>query len=254
MKIVTCFKLVPEEQDIVVTPERSLNFDRAEAKISQFDLNAIEAAAQLAAESDEIVALTVGGSLLQNSKVRKDVLSRGPDSLFMVQDAQLEHALPRDTAQALACAATKIECDLMLFGEGSGDIYAQQVGLLVGELLQLPVVNAVSKIERHGERILVERTLENEIEVLELPLPAVLCVTSDINTPRIPSMKAILGAGKKAVTPWQASDIGWTPVPQLAELVAITVPPQTERKRIILENDSADAIAELADHLKKALN
>ena len=254
MKIVTCFKLVPEEQDIVVTPKRSLNFDRAEAKISQFDLNAIEAAAQLAAESDEIVALTVGGSLLQNSKVRKDVLSRGPDSLFMVQDAQLEHALPRDTAQALACAATKIECDLMLFGEGSGDIYAQQVGLLVGELLQLPVVNAVSKIERHGERILVERTLENEIEVLELPLPAVLCVTSDINTPRIPSMKAILGAGKKAVTPWQASDIGWTPVPPLAELVAITVPPQTERKRIILENDSADAIAELADHLKKALN
>lgn len=201
MKIVTCFKLVPEEQDIVVTPERSLNFDRAEAKISQFDLNAIEAAAQLAVEGDEIVALTVGGSLLQNSKVRKDVLSRGPDSLFMVQDAQLEHALPRDTAQALACAATKIECDLMLFGEGSGDIYAQQVGLLVGELLQLPVVNAVSKIERHGERILVERTLENEIEVLELPLPAVLCVTSDINTPRIPSMKAILGAGKKAVTP-----------------------------------------------------
>ena len=105
MKIITCFKLVPEEQDIVVTPQRSLNFDRADAKISQFDLNAIEAATQLSAEGDEIVALTVGGSLLQNSKVRKDVLSRGPDSLYMVQDAQLEHSLPRDTAQALACAA-----------------------------------------------------------------------------------------------------------------------------------------------------
>ncbi|NCB59496.1 MAG: hypothetical protein EOM46_18880, partial [Gammaproteobacteria bacterium] len=25
MKLITCFKLVPEEQDIVVTPERSLN-------------------------------------------------------------------------------------------------------------------------------------------------------------------------------------------------------------------------------------
>ncbi|EAM2518619.1 hypothetical protein EKE42_05360 [Salmonella enterica] len=73
MKIITCFKLVPEEQDITVTPEHSLNFDRAEAKISQFDLNAIEAAAQLAGDGDEIAALTVGGSLLQNSKVRKDV-------------------------------------------------------------------------------------------------------------------------------------------------------------------------------------
>ncbi|RVS87851.1 electron transfer flavoprotein [Citrobacter freundii] len=78
--------------------------------------------------------------------------------------------------------------------------------------------------------------------------------TSDINTPRIPSMKAILGAGKKPVTPWQASNIGWTPASPLAELVSLTVPPQTERKHIILENDSAEAIAELAEHLKKALN
>ncbi|HAU4331118.1 electron transfer flavoprotein [Citrobacter freundii] len=254
MKIITCFKLVPEEQDIVVTQERSLNFDRAEAKISQFDLNAMEAAAQLTAEGDEIVALTVGGSLLQNSKVRKDVLSRGPDSLFLVQDAQLEHSLPRDTAQALACAAKSIGFDLMIFGEGSGDLYAQQVGLLVGELLQLPIINAVSSIQRNGGHVLVERALEDEIEVIDLPLPAVLCVTSDINTPRIPSMKAILGAGKKPVTQWQASDIGWTPTPPLAELVEIVVPPQAERKRIILENDSPEAIAELAEHLKKALN
>ncbi|MGQ7111628.1 electron transfer flavoprotein, partial [Escherichia sp. TWPC-MK] len=34
MKIITCFKLVPEEQDIVVTPEYTLNFDNADAKIS----------------------------------------------------------------------------------------------------------------------------------------------------------------------------------------------------------------------------
>ena len=52
MKIITCFKLVPEEQDIVVTPEYTLNFDNADAKISQFDLNAIEAASQLATDDD----------------------------------------------------------------------------------------------------------------------------------------------------------------------------------------------------------
>ncbi|EGH1472319.1 hypothetical protein IDQ71_001060 [Salmonella enterica] len=110
MKIITCFKLVPEEQDITVTPEHSLNFDRAEAKISQFDLNAIEAAAQLAGGGDEIAALTVGGSLLQNSKVRKDVLSRGPDALFMVQDAQLEHALPKETALAYIAPRHEVLC------------------------------------------------------------------------------------------------------------------------------------------------
>lgn len=212
MKIITCFKLVPEEQDITVTPEHSLNFDRAEAKISQFDLNAIEAAAQLAGDGDEIAALTVGGSLLQNSKVRKDVLSRGPDALFMVQDAQLEHALPKETALALASTAEKIGFDLLLFGEGSGDIYAQQVGLLTGELLKLPVINAVSHIQRDGDKIIVERTLEEDVEIIELTLPAVLCVTSDINVPRIPSMKAILGAGKKPLRRgWRAISTGPQP-------------------------------------------
>ena len=245
MKIITCFKLVPEEQDIVVTPEYTLNFDNADAKISQFDLNAIEAASQLATDDDEIAALTVGGSLLQNSKVRKDVLSRGPHSLYLVQDAQLEHALPLDTAKALAAAVEKIGFDLLIFGEGSGDLYAQQVGLLVGEILQLP---------RQGNTLVIERTLEDDVEVIELSVPAVLCVTSDINVPRIPSMKAILGAGKKPVNQWQASDIDWSQSAPLAELVGIRVPPQTERKHIIIDNDSPEAIAELAEHLKKALN
>ncbi|APG18692.1 electron transfer flavoprotein [Kosakonia radicincitans] len=254
MKIIACFKLVPEEQDIVVTPDHALSFDNAAAKISQFDLNAIEAATQLASDDDEIAALTVGGSLLQNSKVRKDVLSRGPDSLFMLQDAQLEHALPKEIAQALAAAAEKMGFDLMLFGEGSGDLYAQQVGLLVGEILQLPVINAVSNIQRNGDKLSIERTLEEEVEVIELAPPAVLCVTSDINVPRIPSMKAILGAGKKPVNQWQASDIGWSPSSPLAELMEITVPPATTRKHIILDNDSPEAIAQLAELVKKALN
>lgn len=172
----------------------------------------------------------------------------------MVQDAQLEHALPKETALALASAAEKIGFDLLLFGEGSGDIYAQQVGLLTGELLKLPVINAVSHIQRDGDKIIVERTLEEDVEIIELTLPAVLCVTSDINVPRIPSMKAILGARKKAVTSWLASDIHWTPTTPMAELVAISVPPQTERKHIILDNDSPEAITALADHLKKSLN
>lgn len=70
-------------------------------------------------------ALSVGGSLLDNTKVHKDVLSRGPNELFLVQDAQLDNALPKDTAQVLAAAARKIGFDLLLFGEGSGDLYAQ---------------------------------------------------------------------------------------------------------------------------------
>ena len=257
MKIITCYKCVPDEQDIAVNnADGSLDFSKADAKISQYDLNAIEAACQLKQQAAEaqVTALSVGGKALTNAKGRKDVLSRGPDELIVVIDDQFEQALPQQTASALAAAAQKAGFDLILCGDGSSDLYAQQVGLLVGEILQLPVINAVSAIQRQGNTLVIERTLEDDVEVIELSVPAVLCVTSDINVPRIPSMKAILGAGKKPVNQWQAIDIDWSQSAPLAELVGIRVPPQTERKHIIIDNDSPEAIAELAEHLKKALN
>ena len=253
MKIITCFKLVPEEQDIVVTPEYTLNFDNADAKISQFDLNAIEAASQLATDDDEIAALTVGGSLLQNSKVRKDVLSRGPHSLYKVQDAQLEHALPLDTAKALAAAVEKIGFDLLIFGEGSGDLYAQQVGLLVGEILNIPAVNGVSKIiSLTADTLTVERELEDETETLSIPLPAVVAVSTDINSPQIPSMKAILGAAKKPVQVWSAADIGFNAEAAWSEQ-QVAAPKQRERQRIVIEGDGEEQIAAFAENLRKVI-
>ena len=253
MKIITCFKLVPEEQDIVVTPEYTLNFDNADAKISQFDLNAIEAASQIATDDDEIAALPIGGSLLQNSKVRKDVLSRGPHSLYLVQDAQLEHALPLDTAKALAAAVEKIGFDLLIFGEGSGDLYAQQVGLLVGEILNIPAVNGVSKIiSLTADTLTVERELEDETETLSIPLPAVVAVSTDINSPQIPSMKAILGAAKKPVQVWSAADIGFNAEAAWSEQ-QVAAPKQRERQRIVIEGDGEEQIAAFAENLRKVI-
>ena len=149
MKIITCYKCVPDEQDIAVNnADGSLDFSKADAKISQYDLNAIEAACQLKQQAAEaqVTALSVGAKALTNAKGRKDVLSRGPDELIVVIDDQFEQALPQQTASVLAAAAQKAGFDLILCGDGSSDLYAQQVGLLVGEILNIPAVNGVSKI------------------------------------------------------------------------------------------------------------
>ena len=110
MKIITCYKCVPDEQDIAVNnADGSLDFSKADAKISQYDLNAIEAACQLKKQAAEaqVTALSVGGKALTNAKGRKDVLSRGPDELIVVIDDQFEQALPQQTASVLAAAAQK---------------------------------------------------------------------------------------------------------------------------------------------------
>ncbi len=254
MRFIACYKLVPEEQDIVITADRNLATDKAGEKISPFDLNAIEAAVQLASENHDVVALSVGGKALDNAKLRKDTLSRGPNALYLVRDDRLDSALPYETARAIAAASQKIAFDLLICGEGSGDMYAQQTGLLVGAILQIPAINAVSHIEINEGFVTVERTLEDEVEVLDVPLPAVLCVSSDINVPRIPSMKAILGAGKKSVTQWSASDIDWAPDSARAERVGVYAPQQTERKHIIIEGDGQEEVSRLRDYLTNALS
>lgn len=256
MNIITCYKSVPDEQDITVnSADSSLDFSRANTKISQYDLNAIEAANQLKTQLDgiQITAMSVGGKSLTNAKARKDVLSRGADDLVVVVDDQFEASLPYQTAVALAAAATKKGYDLILCGDGSADLSSQQVSLLVGEILNIPAINGINKIvSLSNDSITVERELENEIETLTLPLPAVIAVSTDINTPQIPSMKAILGAAKKPVQQWSIADLGLNAITARSEQ-KVAAPKQKVRQRIIIEGDGDDQIAEFAEHLRKII-
>ncbi|WP_025123901.1 MULTISPECIES: electron transfer flavoprotein [unclassified Serratia (in: enterobacteria)] len=257
MKIITCYKLIPEEQDITVNSDGSLNLSKADAKISQFDLNAVEAANALKQQYDDVhvVAMSVGGEALANAKGRKDILSRGPDELVVVCDAGLEGLLPQQTASLLAAAAQKTGFDLILCGDGSADLYAQQVGLLLGEALGIPAINGVSRIlGLRGDQLQVERTLEDEIETLSLTLPAVVAVSTDINAPQIPSMKAILGAAKKPVQAWQRSELQLEECSPYTSLVSVQAPQQKARARIIIEGDGEEQIAEFAEYLRKVIS
>ncbi|WP_272520604.1 putative electron transfer flavoprotein FixA [Providencia sp. PROV223] len=256
MNIITCYKSVPDEQDIIVnSTDGSLDFSRADTKISQYDLNAIETANQIKAQQadSKVIALSIGGKALTNMKARKDVLSRGPDELVVVIDDQLEHALPHQTAITLGAAAQKVGFDLIICGDGSADLNAQQVSILLGETLQIPAINGVKKIVSiTADTVIVERELEDEIETLSMPLPAIIAVTSDINVPIIPSMKAILGAAKKPIQAWTMADIGLDNVAALSSQ-SIAAPKQKVRQRVIIEGDGDDQIAQFAEHLRKII-
>ncbi|MDR0588288.1 MAG: putative electron transfer flavoprotein FixA [Burkholderiales bacterium] len=258
MKIIIGQKIVYDEQDITITAKRTLDLGQAMPKLNPFDLNAIEAGVQIAAvhEGSTVTALCVGEKkLLENSKVRKDVLSRGVDHLTLVMDDALSHALPQVSARVLAAASRKIGFDLIICGDGSGDLYAQQVGLLLGEELDIPAINAISKIlSVSPDHITVERTLEDKVQVLSIPLPAVIAVTADINVPKIPNMKAILGAAKKPVVAYSFADMGFEPSSDInTEMIEMVAPLQKERALTLIEGDDEEKIAAFAQHLKKAI-
>lgn len=244
MRVISCCKAVPEEQDLVVTKDRQISFEKAEWKFGQYDLNAVEAGKQLVETAGgHLSGLSVGGNILNNTKLRKDILSRGLDDLYVVMDETLEQADTYQSARVLEAAIKNIgEFDLVLCGAGSSDRYSQQVGNQLGELLGVPVVNAVNKITPQGDKVIVERTLENAVQVLEITLPAVLSVTSEMNVPRIAGMKDIIAANKKPVNKFSLAEIEATDYPPSSMVLSTRAPEQMDRRLTILEGESDEVV------------
>lgn len=257
MKILVGCKLVAEEQDIIVSKEGTLDVSKAAPKISQFDLNAMQVAIDIKNNNEDIFvsALSVGGKYLENPKAKKDILSRGADELIALVDEKFENLLPDQTSKIMASKIKNIDFDLIICGDGSGDLYAQQTGIRLGELLNVNTINGVSKIESvFPDKIIVERALENEIEIIEIPLPAVISVSADINEPAIPGMKAILKASKKPVNVTNSDDIEFNNNLKEVELINVKAPKQKDRLNIIVEGDDDNKIIEFINNIKKVIN
>jgi len=202
LKVITCFKWVMDEADIKVdSRSRRLVLDRVGYKISLYDRNAIEEAARLQEQyGASVVAVTVAPPTAK--QCLKDALSRGPDKACFVNHSSFADLEPAQTTAVLAATIrSQGDFDLIICGEGSSDLYTQQVGPALAEKLRIPCATYVNKLTyMEGERrIIVERKLDDCTEVVSIELPALITVLPDINTPRIPTLKQVLAAGKKPI-------------------------------------------------------
>ena len=196
--IVACFKWVIDEAYIRRGPSGELDFSSVDYKIGEYDRNAIAETVRLKETlGAKAIALTVG--LPEATKGVKDALSRGTDEAYFVADSSFGNLDSSQTALILAeVIRTRIkQYDLIICGEGSSDLYAQQVGPRLAEQLGIPCISFVQKLSIAKDQLVAERRVEEGIEVITAPLPALVTVLPDINVPRIPGVKDTLMAGKK---------------------------------------------------------
>ena len=222
MNIAVAVKVVPDDQDIAVAADRTLDYSKAHQVVSEYDLNAIEAAALLAEDAGAtLYAVSASNAKADDLKVKKSILSRGPAELCMIADDAFAFADARVTARALATLVRGIgEVDLVVCGDGSADMYAGQVDVQLAAELGMPVVNAVTSIKLEDGVAVVERTLPDVVEEIEVPLPA--------------GMREILTAGKKPATVTSAADAG-VDVSAAVEIASVTAPEQAARKRQVFD-------------------
>lgn len=234
MKIAVCVKRVPDTTAKIVVGEDGKTIDETGVKFvpNPYDEYALEAAIALKekAGGGETVVFSLGGDSAQETI--RTALAMGIDRAVLLQSPGSADGF--EVARALAAELATGGFDLVLFGKLAVDDYNHQVGVMVGELLGLPTISAVSALTVDGGRVQAEREIEGGVEVVTCSLPAVITTDKGINTPRLPSLKGIMGAKKK---PLELKPV--TLGAGVVTVAALSLPPERQAGRIVGEGPDA---------------
>ncbi len=209
MNFLVCIKQVPGTTQVKIDPKtNTLVREGVESIINPFDTYAIEEGVRLKERTGgSCTVITMGPP--QAEQALRDAVAVGADDAILVSDRAFAGSDTWATAQVLAAAVAKFkDFDLVICGRQSIDSDTGQVAPELAERLGLPFVSYVSKVEeiRPGH-IRVQRMVEFGHEVVECPLPAVISVTKEINTPRLPSLRNMMKARSLKPTVWSNSDL-----------------------------------------------
>ncbi len=200
MRIAVCIKQVPDTTEVRMDPEKgTLVREGVESIVNPFDTYALEEGVRLKeAHGGEVVAVTMGPP--QAEAALRECVSVGADEAVLVSDRAFAGSDTWATSNTLAAALRKVGFDLIICGKQAIDGDTAQVGPGMAVHLDLPQATYVRKVrEVTAGKIVVERLLEEGIEVMEVPLPAMITVVKEINEPRLPSLKGKMRAKKAEV-------------------------------------------------------
>lgn len=244
MKIAVCIKRTPDSESRFKIASTGAGIDEAGLKfdVDDFAGFAVEAALLLNEKqgAGETVVVAVGPDAVQET-LRK-AMSMGADRAIQLKaDSQPVDGLA--VAKAIAAELKGGGYDLILFGKHAFDTSAGIVGTAVAELLGVPGVTAVSKLDIANGRGSARREIEGAGEMVEFALPAVVTIDEGIARPRYPSLKGIMAAKKKPLEtkPAQLGTIRVT-------VKSMELPPDRPPGRII--GEGAAAVPELVKLLQ----
>ena len=209
MNIVVCLKQVPGTANVKIDPQTNTLIRQGIENITNpFDTYALEEAVRLKERyGGRVIAISMGPP--QAQEILKEAISVGVDETILLSDAAFAGADTLATAYTLAQAVKKIgEYELVICGRQTVDGDTGQVAPELAEMLGIPFVAYVSKIEEaNNDTMRCQRLVEDGHEVIESPLPAVISVVKEINTPRLPSLRGLMKSKSAVIPVWSAKDI-----------------------------------------------
>lgn len=251
MNIVACVKQVPDtEAQIKVKPDGS-GIEEGGIKwvMNPYDEFGVEEALRLKEKNGgEVTIVTVGPA--RAMETIRTALAMGADKGIHICDPAFDGADAYATASALAAAIKALPFDIILCGQRAIDDDSAQVGSILAELLGIPQVTVITKLEFAGGVIKAIRPIEGAQLLIECPLPCLVTAQKGLNEPRYASLPGIMKAKKKPVDVKDAAALGVT-VTANAKVARFIPPPARAAGKIICGDDPAFKAAELARLLRE---
>lgn len=258
MKIVVTVKLVPDTNaDKRIDPStKRLVRTGIETVLNPFDEYAIEAALQLKDKLGGDTTVTIFSMTPQASReVLRKALAMGADDALVLSDPALEGSDVWGTGRAIAAALRKHGFDLVICGGLAEDGNTGAVPGALAEHLGVPGLTNAAKIDVTDGTLRVERETDSGHQVVTASLPAVLTVTMAVGEPRYPSLKGIMGAKKKPLTPLAVEELGLDGAVGSAgaktELLEVGAPPVRGKGRLVNAEDGPSGARIIFDFLKE---
>lgn len=218
--------------------------------INPLDELAVEEALKLKDRdrSTEVIVVSLGDRFAQEG-IRKS-LEMGADKGIHVLFDKYDELDSWATAIVLAQLARQVRFQLILCGREAIDSNAGLVGPYVAEILKIPHITSVVKLEKEdGDgKILVHRSVErNNREVMECTIPALITVDKRINTPRYPTLQGILSAKKKMIETLEPEDLElpvepFGPSLNITRTIKLSKPKPRGRKKIDAKLSAAERL------------
>ena len=215
MKIIVCAKQVPDTNEVRIDPVKgTLIREGVPSILNPDDANAVEAALAIKDQIPGSTVSVVSMGPAQASYMLKECIAMGADDAYLLSSRAFGGADTCATSTTIAAGINKIGgYDLIFAGRQAIDGDTAQVGPQVAQRLGLPFVTYVQKIRELKEKsFIVERSLEDGYEVIEVPLPCVLTVIKELNEPRYMNISRIIDVCENNyITTWDENDVDLSP-------------------------------------------
>jgi electron transfer flavoprotein beta subunit len=254
MNIFVLMKRTFDTEEKITIKDGRIEEEGAEFIINPYDEYAIEEAIRVRDEhGGEVTVVTVGDE--ESEKQLRTALAMGADKAALINiEDDLEEVDQATVAQILGEYLKDKDPDLILAGNVAIDGGSGQVGPRVADILDIPCVTTITKLEIDGENVSIVRDVEGDSEMIETSLPLLVTAQQGLNDPRYPSLPGIMKAKKKPLEELELDDLDLDEddVEAKTETVGVFLPPKKEAGRI-LEGDIQDQVKELAGLLSKVI-